>query len=181
MRIVRRGPFQEQRDGGIALALRTLSRRGAAVDRSRRHEALIYGRMMESSAAGGEGRLPRLDSLTGLRFIAAFAVILNHSAFSPDWRLVHMRSLEWLSTPGTLGVPFFFALSGFVLTWSARRGDSARNFFKRRFARVYPLHIVTWMVTLLALLAVGQTVNPAGAILGVGLLQACTPSSSARL
>jgi peptidoglycan/LPS O-acetylase OafA/YrhL len=132
--------------------------------------------MMERFAVRSEGRLPRLDSLTGLRFVAAFAVIVNHSAYGSDWRLTHLSGLAWIATPGTLGVPFFFALSGFVLTWSARRDDSARNFYKRRFARVYPLHLVTWVVTLLALLAAGQPVNTSGAILGLVLLQSWVPN-----
>ncbi len=37
---------------------------------------------------------------------------------------------------------FFFVLSGFVLTWAWRDGDGARLFYVRRFARIWPAHVV---------------------------------------
>src|SRR3954451_1392554 len=132
-------------------------------------------RYTELPSARGEGTSARLDSLTGLRFIAAFAVIVNHSAHGSDWRLTHLTSLEWVGVMGTLGVPFFFCLSGFVLTWSARPGDRVRDFYQRRFARIYPLHILTWIVSLVALLSAGQYINSNGAVLGSVLLQNWVP------
>jgi peptidoglycan/LPS O-acetylase OafA/YrhL len=39
----------------------------------------------------------------------------------------------------------FFALSGFVLTLGWREGTSARGFYVRRFARIYPLYFVAWV------------------------------------
>src|SRR5689334_18293101 len=47
---------------------------------------------------------------------------------------------------GDYGVAFFFVLSGFVLTWSMRPGVARRTFYWRRFARIYPLHIVTLLL-----------------------------------
>ncbi len=43
---------------------------------------------------------------------------------------------------GTSGVTFFFVLSGFVLTWSAQPGTKVFIFYRRRFARIWPAHIV---------------------------------------
>jgi peptidoglycan/LPS O-acetylase OafA/YrhL len=52
---------------------------------------------------------------------------------------------------GYLGVTFFFALSGFVLTWSASGSRlSVGDFYRRRLARVYPLHLTTALVAGLA-------------------------------
>ena len=42
-----------------------------------------------------------------------------------------------------LGVSFFFVLSGFVLAYSAPSRDSAGNFWLRRIARIYPMHLAT--------------------------------------
>lgn len=42
---------------------------------------------------------------------------------------------------GNYGVMFFFVLSGFVLTWSAQ-AVSTSTFYWRRFARIYPAHLV---------------------------------------
>ena len=80
----------------------------------------------------------RLDALTGLRWWAAFVVFFYH-----------MRVFAPLPGPATaifdygyLGVTFFFVLSGFVLTWSARPEVPTSTFYWRRFARIWPVHIV---------------------------------------
>src|SRR4051812_31522444 len=108
---------------------------------------------------------PRLDSLTGARFIAALIVVLLHSTRSIDTRVVDIPAISFVSTLGSLGVPFFFSLSGFVLTWSMTEGDRLRNFYRRRLARVYPLHVATWAVAVAALIAAGGSTP----ILGLGL------------
>lgn len=82
----------------------------------------------------------RLDSLTGLRALAAFAVFLVHFQARLDGAPAATTAL--LFGAGAMGVTFFFALSGFVLTWSVKEGDSARSFWRRRFARIYPAYFV---------------------------------------
>jgi peptidoglycan/LPS O-acetylase OafA/YrhL len=47
---------------------------------------------------------------------------------------------------GSSGVAFFFVLSGFVLTWGYQPGRTARQFYLRRFARIYPLHLLVWII-----------------------------------
>ena len=85
----------------------------------------------------------RLDSLTGLRFFAAWMVVVHHfanfGALPVLWRYQGF---------GATGVTFFFVLSGFVLTWSFVPSDTPARFYWRRVARIWPLHVVT---TLLAL------------------------------
>ena len=49
---------------------------------------------------------------------------------------------------GYLGVTFFFVLSGFVLTWSARPDVSKSTFYWRRFARIYPSHFVALILAI---------------------------------
>lgn len=96
--------------------------------------------------------MPRLASITGLRWWAAFAVFF-----------FHFRNLAPLPGPlavfapfGNLGVTFFFVLSGFVLTWSWNPATTTRTFYWRRFARIYPLHVVT----LLAAIPVFYSLSP---------------------
>jgi peptidoglycan/LPS O-acetylase OafA/YrhL len=55
---------------------------------------------------------------------------------------------DWGFRAGATGVSFFFLLSGFVLAWSARPGDRPTAFWRRRFARVYPVHLVTAVIAL---------------------------------
>lgn len=86
----------------------------------------------------------RLDSLTGLRWWAAFAVFCYHMMnFAP------VPGLGALARFGNHGVAFFFVLSGFVLTWSAGvSGTTVANFYWRRFARIYPAHVVALLVAI---------------------------------
>ncbi|WP_353112126.1 acyltransferase [Microbacterium sp.] len=86
----------------------------------------------------------RLDSLTSLRWWAAFAVFLFHMRNMitfPSW-------MHWFVEHGHYGVTFFFVLSGFVLTWSWRRETPVRAFYWRRFARIYPLHLLALLVAI---------------------------------
>lgn len=101
----------------------------------------------------GESTLPaRIRSLTGLRFPAALMVFLYHAALPiPALRFLHDDSAAYAfygfaSQAGGLGVTFFFVLSGFVLTWSARPGDTAGAFWRRRFVKIYPNYVVAWVL-----------------------------------
>ncbi|MEV6210114.1 acyltransferase [Kitasatospora sp. NPDC051914] len=91
-----------------------------------------------------------LVSLTGLRGILAITVFGAHfflsfsfaggtfdSAFVQD--VFHVL----FSRSGGPAVSCFFLLSGFVLTYIARPGDTARSFYRRRIAKIYPVHLVT--------------------------------------
>ncbi|HEY3560746.1 MAG TPA: acyltransferase family protein [Kribbella sp.] len=86
---------------------------------------------------GPSGRLPRVESLTGLRWWAAFFVFCHHMT-----QLAPLPVFDFLKY-GTSGVTFFFVLSGFVLTWSTRPGTKIRTFYRRRVARIVPLYLLT--------------------------------------
>lgn len=72
-----------------------------------------------------------------------------HHTFGPDGILI-------LHT-GYLGVTFFFVLSGFVLTWSGSTRNGVGAFYRNRFARIWPLQIVTLLVA--AVLPYGSSDN----------------------
>ncbi|PKV87825.1 acyltransferase [Streptomyces sp. TLI_146] len=96
----------------------------------------------------------RLPSLTGLRFPAALLVFLNHTGLPfPGLRLLkdNGTTKDWFEltkNAGSLGVTFFFVLSGFVLTWSARARDTSPAFWRRRFVKIYPNYVVTWVLAM---------------------------------
>lgn len=85
-----------------------------------------------------------LPSLTGLRFFAAALVVLYHLT-------IHVGKLPVISDLvmfGRTGVTFFFVLSGFVLAWSYFGvRTSLAMFYWRRFVRIWPLHILTTILT----------------------------------
>ncbi len=90
----------------------------------------------------------RLDSLTGVRFFAAFLVFGFHS--------IHYVSGMEVFGAGMVGVSLFYILSGFVMAWTARAEDRAVLFYRRRFARIYPAFIVAWLISLALLLSSGS-------------------------
>ncbi len=95
------------------------------------------------------GRPALLPSLTGMRFIAAAMVFFFHSI----WLWITLfespaagaKYMSIFLQGGWAGVSFFFILSGFVLTWAVRPNDSAPTFWRRRFFKVYPNHLVTFI------------------------------------
>lgn len=132
-------------------------------------------------AATPEGPI-RLSSLTGLRFVAAFSVFVYHAStmmvFSAkgvegDWYAYFAENL------GFTGVSFFFVLSGYVLTWSARPGGSARRFWRRRLFKIFPNHVVMFVVALV-LYAAASTPVSTGA-LNLLLLHAWVPDHTVFL
>lgn len=121
----------------------------------------------------------QLPSLTGLRFIAAFAVFGFHvtaAHLCPPTAAVP-ATLAVLFRQGATGVSFFFILSGFVLCWSARPTDTARRFWWRRAAKIYPNHLVTALLAVALAVAVGA-VSVWAVVDNLPLLQAWVPDQS---
>jgi peptidoglycan/LPS O-acetylase OafA/YrhL len=121
----------------------------------------------------------RLPSLTGLRWVAAMLVFGYHVGTmrvmaDPDHALI----VKKLFTLGLSGVQFFFVLSGFVLVWSARPGEAAHRFLRRRLAKIFPSHAVMWAVVLGALLWWGFAVDPFVALGNLLLVQAWNPDTA---
>jgi peptidoglycan/LPS O-acetylase OafA/YrhL len=114
---------------------------------------------------------PRLDRLTSVRFVAAVAVIVCHVALIIDDHVTQQVTARL----GT-GVPFFFVLSGFVLTWGYRPGASATGFWRKRFARVYPLHVISWAGAIFLMYELGHRTQALhNTLLSLFLLHAWTP------
>lgn len=85
------------------------------------------------------GSRQNIHSLTGLRGVAAVAVVFHHC-----WRAVIFDHAAPGGIPGQWAVDLFFVLSGFVLALTyLGRPINWRRFAVARFARIYPLHIAT--------------------------------------
>ncbi|WP_079102227.1 acyltransferase [Streptomyces sp. TP-A0356] len=108
-------------------------------------------------AAGGQ-----LPSLTGMRWTAALLVFVYHVRNFGYFGGEGARLVDWAFGAGATGVSFFFILSGFVLSWTAREGDSARVFWRRRLARIYPVHLVTASLALVLSLTLVPALTPSG-------------------
>src|SRR5687768_4766570 len=94
-----------------------------------------------------------ISSLTGLRFVMAFWVLLYHAKdFSSGLFFDLFRK-------GYLGVDFFFVLSGFILSYayekqfleSTPEKKTFGNYLRNRFARIYPVHFFTLIFSIIFL------------------------------
>src|SRR5579862_6798985 len=97
-----------------------------------------------------------------IRFGAAFLVMFFHFGFA--WwtkpanaveATLHaaLRPIAPLASAGWVGVPIFFVLSGFVISFSARE-KGWRDFIVGRCARLYP---AAWICATITLLVIGPT------------------------
>jgi peptidoglycan/LPS O-acetylase OafA/YrhL len=95
------------------------------------------------------GLKPDLPALTGLRFVAATAVVFYHYRSQITDLLPAFGALEPITSAGYLGVDLFFVLSGFILTYNYletfRRIERRAylRFLGFRLARIYPVHLFT--------------------------------------
>lgn len=107
---------------------------------------------------------PHLPALDGLRFVAAMHIVLFHTLHIDGLRLV-----SW----GSTSTSFFFVLSGFVLAYAYTGADGglrvpARDIWWRRFARLYPLAVLTQVAVIPFAwdqYAAGERVHRAAAVL----------------
>ncbi len=96
-------------------------------------------------------RRPELAALTGLRFVAAFAVLAYHFTINNSAGLPSM--LKLVLSRGAVGVVLFFVLSGFVLTYRyAGHVTDMRSYALARIARIYPLYVFALVIGLPAFL-----------------------------
>lgn len=120
----------------------------------------------------------KLHSLTSLRFLAAFLIILSHLdglfGFPPSFSK---------SYPFHYSVSFFFILSGFILAYSYPQLDSSsaqKKFLIARLARIWPVHSLLFFIVCL-LSGAGLMENEGetlSSFLNLFLMQAWVPSAS---
>ncbi|MBI2707186.1 MAG: acyltransferase [Proteobacteria bacterium] len=95
-----------------------------------------------------------IPALTGLRFFAAFFVLMPHVIIGTIGRGVDQMSTYIVSFSG-IGMPLFFVLSGFVIHYTysealTKQGSVGwKNFAIARFARLYPLYIILFSIIIL--------------------------------
>ncbi len=89
---------------------------------------------------------PDIPALTGLRFFAAFAIVIHHlGGFTYGIRGGSLQ--QFVAQNGVLGMTLFFVLSGFIIHYNyfdvirdkGRQG--VYEFLVARFSRLYPLFI----------------------------------------
>ncbi|RYY58702.1 MAG: acyltransferase [Chitinophagaceae bacterium] len=103
-------------------------------------------------------------NLTGLRAIGAIRVLIGHIEFlKPFWGV---PAMHWFPVGGKIGVTFFFALSGFLITsllLQEREGTGTvrlKHFWLRRILRILPLYYLLLLLSLFVFSHIGFLVVP---------------------
>jgi peptidoglycan/LPS O-acetylase OafA/YrhL len=119
--------------------------------------------------AGDVKRLPALDGLRGLAILLVmqlhfWGIAFGYAGLPPT--LAVDRFMSRLFGVGWSGVDLFFVLSGFLITgilYDAKRSYGYfRNFYARRFLRIFPLYYGFIALSLLVLPNFGRLAGPAG-------------------
>lgn len=91
------------------------------------------------------GSKPHLGALSGIRFFAAFNVVLFHLWNGQNFHL-SSSFLTGIVSSGYVGVSFFFLLSGFIHAYAygpERVGNlGVTKFYRGRIARIYPVYLL---------------------------------------
>jgi peptidoglycan/LPS O-acetylase OafA/YrhL len=135
----------------------------------------------QNPSGGGRSRLLVLDAF---RAIAILAVMVHHylSRFAPP---DHIPSLygyrhsypQWLDF-GTMGVQFFFIISGFVIFMTLQRCRHLFEFWTRRIVRLYPAYVVAMLLTFCVVNTIGPLElhrSPADFLVGLTFLTPYVP------
>lgn len=128
-------------------------------------------------------RKPPLPALTGVRTLLALTILLFH--FTPAglrWEAHPWLSLYPLIDIGYVFVSFFFLISGFILSYNYGDRPAPLNpldFWMARFSRLYPVYVLTLIVSIPMLIAEwhvrSHTQFYEGVVLTPLLLQGCFP------
>ncbi|MBO9522552.1 MAG: acyltransferase [Nocardioidaceae bacterium] len=123
-----------------------------------------------------------LRALTGLRAVAALAVVLSHTKVPADAPAVVRQLAAW----GHIGVALFFMLSGFVLAYNYpdlrfRDGRRTLRFYAARVARVMPLYWAVIIFNALLFFVINHDQRPVRFVIQVLGLQAWGPDGGVTL
>jgi peptidoglycan/LPS O-acetylase OafA/YrhL len=127
----------------------------------------------------GESR-NNLPGLTGFRVVAAFIVFLGHARDVPI--LPNHTVQVWYdrisANSATFAMTCFIVLSGFLLTWSTKVGETTRRFYRRRIFKMFPNHVVVYAAIVGLLVAGGAALKAGPALANLFLVQAWVPDLS---
>lgn len=138
-------------------------------------------------------RVRQIPALTGIRIIAAMWVVVEHFRAPMFGLFPQTKSASSLIEGGYLGVEVFFVLSGFIIShnyadrFRSFSPSNYRRFLQNRFARLYPVHLVTLAIVVLLVMAANilnvrlnsdGMYDPLSFVMNILMLQAVPPASA---
>lgn len=128
--------------------IRKVNRLGANSDKSTGESCALT--VAERSPAELSTHRRSLKALTGIRFFAAFYVVIFHTRLSQNLVQSGHVTFGHFFGNGYLAVPMFFLLSGLILAYTyagqiGKPGDH-RRFWEARFSRIWPVYAVSLLM-----------------------------------
>jgi peptidoglycan/LPS O-acetylase OafA/YrhL len=90
----------------------------------------------------------RIEVLDSFRFLAVMSVLFFHFTYRWGFLLPSSRFYGNFAEYGSLGVKFFFVISGFVISYTLENTDTPRSFFINRFIRLFPPLLLCSLITI---------------------------------
>lgn len=90
-----------------------------------------------------------IRQLTFPRFILAVIVVVYH--FGLELKPFSSPLVSEFFNNGAVCVSFFFFLSGFVMAYNYNENVSFLNYWKKRFARIYPTYLITFLFVFISI------------------------------
>lgn len=100
-----------------------------------------------------------IKSLQSLRFFAILMVFLSHLLYLQE-NSIYSKFFNRFLYDGYCGVSFFLVLSGFVISYNYYNKISSYSkkevieFTKKRFRKIYPLHLLTFLLSILVFIKI---------------------------
>lgn len=121
----------------------------------------------------------KIESLMGLRFLFALGIFFHHFDTFSDMNIPGYYDYSKYWFEGFVGVNFFYILSGFIIAYcytnKLKDGTvKAGEFLYKRFARLWPVHILTLFIALISYSSIRAIFSKAG-LLTVAMLQSYVP------
>jgi peptidoglycan/LPS O-acetylase OafA/YrhL len=117
------------------------------------HDAGVPDAVNAGHAPIRGARRPEILPLTSIRSLAAIEVVLMHTLFEMGGKSAEALPgvVTGALTHGGMAVSFFFVLSGFILAYTycdndGRLRGTPRKFWRARFARIYPLYFLGFLI-----------------------------------
>ncbi len=120
----------------------------------------------------------RIEQLTFTRFIAAFSIVIFH--FGSDIIPFNSSFVSFIFVRANAFVSYFFVLSGFIMiiAYGSKKTIIISNFFKNRFARIYPIYLLALMLLLIYDVKYNSPINYSDLILNLFAIQAWIPGKA---
>ena len=108
--------------------------------------------------------MPNIKALTGVRILAAWLVFFCHFSIG-----ILPFSIRHTLAQGYIGVTLFFVLSGYLIAYryagTIWTFSMYRRYMQRRFARIYPLYFIVFLLSLPMFAYFGKAMHFGGSFL----------------